>query len=103
MPWSTWVRVKAPLIPEVALVELPPMKSKPHVRRAYYCSVNTVRTVLVEKKHIATSEVYGMGSAQAGNCASVSAIVYILTYRIYLRPAPTTMTLSGMVFMEYGQ
>lgn len=37
MLWSTWVRVKAPLMPEVALVELPPKKPE---RESQHFGVN---------------------------------------------------------------
>lgn len=86
MWWSTCVRVKAPLIPEVALVELPPMKSSDTVSRGSEEGFGSAarqekdgrggrHTVLVEKQHIATRQVDGVSSAQAGNWSRVSCCV----------------------------
>lgn len=49
MLWSTWVRVKAPLMPEVALVELPPKKPE---RESQHSGVNSPEplTIAVERE-----------------------------------------------------
>ena len=44
-----------------------------------------------------------MGGAQAGHCVSMSVNVSSLITECYSRPAPTTMTLSGMAMIVYGQ
>lgn len=49
MLWSTWVRVRAPLMPEVALVELPPKKP---ARESQHFGVNAPEplTIAVERE-----------------------------------------------------
>jgi len=63
---STWVRVRAPLIPEVALVEFPPKKPKGIIK--LYSTMNgevsDLQTLLVENKNISTIQVQGVGSAE---------------------------------------
>jgi hypothetical protein len=69
------VRVRAPLIPDVALVELPPMKSgKAHMSgqrapRALRIGKIRILTVLVEQQNISAGEVDGVSGAQAGDCS----------------------------------
>ena len=56
-------------------------------------------TVLVKQQDIATGEIDGVSSAQAGHWElwSDASDYDLWRRRNYLRPAPTTMTLSGMV------
>ena len=42
MPWSCWVCVPAPLMPDVAFVELPPMNLKERVDSGWRCRKNKV-------------------------------------------------------------
>jgi hypothetical protein len=84
---STWVRVRAPLMPEVALVELPP--KKPEQQKSAFprscqngpprsvCDAKSARwfallqlelTLLVENHDIAAGEVDGVSGRQTGNC-----------------------------------
>ena len=58
---------RAPLIPDVALVELPPMKSGPSQKTAFGRWSSFKLTVLVEQNNITTSKVNGVSSAQAGH------------------------------------
>ena len=65
------MRVRAPLIPEVAFVELPPKKSVFVVSVDIQARILTLLlTVLVEHQDIATVEVDGVGSAEAGKTAT---------------------------------
>lgn len=63
---STWVRVRAPLIPEVALVEFPPKKPEEIIKpySTMNGEVSDLQTLLVENKNISTSQVQGVGSAE---------------------------------------
>ena len=55
-------------------------------------------TVLVEEEDIATRKVDGVSSAQAGNWYRVSKRGSGADHGGNSRPAPTTMTLSGMMY-----
>ncbi|KAI7360325.1 hypothetical protein KC320_g191 [Hortaea werneckii] len=72
---STCVRVRAPLIPEVALVELPPMKSGMPSANNHRETLHMLReqlTVLIQQHDIAAGKVNGVSSTQAGHCVPVS-------------------------------
>ena len=63
---STWVRVRAPLIPEVALVEFPPKNPKEIIKLYSIMNgeVSDLQTLLVENKNISTSQIQGVSSAE---------------------------------------
>ena len=65
------MRVRAPLIPEVAFVEFPPMKSASRVSGSNDGEKieQGGLTVLVEQDDISASEVNGVSSAQARHCS----------------------------------
>jgi hypothetical protein len=57
------------------------------------------RTVFVEENDITSSEVDGVSSAQAGDwkrVVSINASKCCFESRMYLRPAPTTITRGAM-------
>lgn len=60
--------MRAPLIPDVAFVELPPMKSGRMSETSSSRSLMSKLTVLVKENNISTGQVDGVSSAQAGHC-----------------------------------
>lgn len=76
MSRSTCVLVRAPLIPDVALVELPPKKPSGGVSVTRDCGIDDngcdarefALTLLVENDDIPTGQIDGMGSAQPRHC-----------------------------------
>lgn len=61
------MRVRAPLIPEVALVELPPKKAE----KSAYCFETgemDYLTLLIENEDVSTIEVDGVGGTETGHC-----------------------------------
>ena len=94
--------MRAALIPDVALVELPPKKSADEVihqpetpSRTGPCTY--ARTILVEEENVATSQVDGVCSTEPGHWYMVNnALQSSINPRACLHPPPTTMTLGAM-------
>lgn len=72
---STWVRVRAPFIPDVAFVEFPPKNPEygDQLQLKSLFSILILLTLLVEHDYVATSEINGVRCAETGHLTSVLA------------------------------
>lgn len=90
------MRVRAPLIPDVALVELPPKKSSLHQQSLRLLSID-ILTVLVQQKDVSAVQIDGMGSTETGHYAACcqSAVRAAGLAGSNSQPPPTTMILGA--------
>lgn len=100
IPSSTWVRVNAPLMPEVAFVEFPP--KKPVIWLAMivfeWVAEGDV-TLLIENDDVAAVLVDGMSGAQARHCKRAHRSAIIHSFSAFhddqnSHPPPTTITFA---------
>lgn len=94
------------MIPEVAFVEFPPKKSGQSLKIESRFGYARIRTILVEKKDVASSKVNGMGGTESSHCAVLVSRLRGRGYSAYshrrrqLLWVPCSMSVGGEKMFE---